>query len=314
MSGTAAMEPGLRGREDPRIGMSDWVTGRPLWSPAFGAGKTVQRTRGDAAELVAAMEPGLRGREDPTSGATAATSCPPLWSPAFGAGTTGSTEAGAGECGRPLWSPAFGAGKTGGPSAVPDPGHAAAMEPGLRGREDDGAEVAWLSVWTAPLWSPAFGAGKTGSGWRTPGRVRPGRYGARPSGPGRRRRRQEAVPQLRHAAMEPGLRGREDSSVSSASSAAAASPLWSPAFGAGKTATSARGAPDATRAAMEPGLRGREDAGVARRTGRRAARRYGARPSGPGRQVRCVVDGEDPQAAMEPGLRGREDPGRRPAG
>ena len=208
---------------------------QPLWSPAFGAGKTTH--------------------SDPAAGLVKV----PLWSPAFGAGKTsrgrwrtrarrrcryGARPSGPGRLViedlhvagmlRPLWSPAFGAGKTtpGGrrscrcwrsrygarPSGPGRPVHprgaavarlAAAMEPGLRGREDDRPGGSGASGSGRPLWSPAFGAGKTGQQVQPPPQVHAGRYGARPSGPGRL-----LLELLRHprhvAAMEPGLRGRED--------------------------------------------------------------------------------------------------------
>ena len=63
------MEPGLRGREDARASAScSSHTATPLWSPAFGAGKTA--TGGDHAARCKA----------------------PLWSPAFGAGKTSSND------------------------------------------------------------------------------------------------------------------------------------------------------------------------------------------------------------------------------
>ena len=61
---TAAMEPGLRGREDPFVSAVDPDAVQPLWSPAFGAGKTPPVVAAAAGGLAAAMEPGLRGRED----------------------------------------------------------------------------------------------------------------------------------------------------------------------------------------------------------------------------------------------------------
>ena len=84
------MEPGLRGREDPDGTQTavPYISG-PLWSPAFGAGKTLERLVTDGFGDVAAMEPGLRGREDAREGQGAGgAGGEPLWSPAFGAGKT----------------------------------------------------------------------------------------------------------------------------------------------------------------------------------------------------------------------------------
>ena len=257
----AAMEPGLRGREDrpggehragppvSRYGARPSGPGRPsvdtiwpgmprtpLWSPAFGAGKT------------------------PSNGRSPVDWVLPLWSPAFGAGKTRvgrrcSRGRAAGRYGARPSGPGRPGGGAGGSSgriarrygARPSgpgrprlhllgrrPVQPAAMEPGLRGREDG---------------CPAC----------RPGRRRAGRYGARPSGPGRppgsrgptaRRRRAAMEPGLRgredrtvrgalpgagQAAMEPGLRGREDQQVASMYEVMLVEPLWSPAFGAGKT-------------------------------------------------------------------------------
>ena len=113
--------------------------------------------------------------------------------------------------------------------------------------------------------------------------------------------------------MEPGLRGREDvgdgdtyicartaqmdqlhpgreKTYVSSFDPDAVQPLWSPAFGAGKTPPVVAAAAGGLAAAMEPGLRGREDL-----------------PDDP------AGDHGDLEAAMEPGLRGREDatPSRR---
>ena len=157
----AAMEPGLRGREDSSLSCSGIRDTSPLWSPAFGAGKTEVALLHPRRADDAAMEPGLRGREDTVQALVErAGGHEPLWSPAFGAGKTSSAPEAMLRSLSPLWSPAFGAGKT-----RVSHGPAASQE--------------------VPLWSPAFGAGKT----RRATATRPGpegRYGARPSGPGRR--------------------------------------------------------------------------------------------------------------------------------
>ena len=45
------MEPGLRGREDTRRAVNPSGEVSPLWSPAFGAGKTTMRSQWGAARV-----------------------------------------------------------------------------------------------------------------------------------------------------------------------------------------------------------------------------------------------------------------------
>ena len=260
--GDAAMEPGLRGREDRRAASpaARPRAGRYGARPSGPGRRAARRGRGRRST------PGRYGARPSGPGrpnAMRAQCCqfsPPLWSPAFGAGKTRRRSAPtARRPRRPLWSPAFGAGKT------------------LR-------VVVERQQRRAPLWSPAFGAGKTARRSRSPRRPHARRYGARPSGPGRQPAGEAAVPGPRRAAMEPGLRGREDPSVIRSRTSRSIWPLWSPAFGAGKTDRGGERPREPGQAAMEPGLRGREDGSTTPTRGAAPGCRYGARPSGPGRR------------------------------
>ena len=230
------MEPGLRGREDAvHTTPSRCSVSRPLWSPAFGAGKTRRRRR--------------RWRPGPAR---------PLWSPAFGAGKTRPVAPRR----RPGRSRRYGAR----PSGPGRPGNQRprvmvtrrryGARPSGPGRPEP--QQPHLEAGFMPLWSPAFGAGKTGVQVPGTSRTAGSRYGARPSGPGRRGAALLAD-RLDPAAMEPGLRGREDTGGPPAPTPPTTGPLWSPAFGAGKTRPASPPCPSPACAAMEPGLRGRED-------------------------------------------------------
>ena len=181
----AAMEPGLVGRED--IGDRARVAAGVLaaMEPGLVGREDVGLDRLDDDALAgAAMEPGLVGRED-VVGVMPSGAMPysPLWSPASSAGKTMNrgSDVRRGRCrygarprrpGRrstspapprtlwPLWSPASSAGKTRDAARGAGRGVAAAMEPGLVGREDAAASSAATA---------------------TP----PCRYGARPRRPGR---------------------------------------------------------------------------------------------------------------------------------
>ena len=359
----AAMEPGLRGREDPlparvtfhvvrsRYGARPSGPGRPgrvrrsrsvgvwpLWSPAFGAGKTGRQTGGRRSERAAAMEPGRRGRHPDRRGSRrhgdlVAAMAPGLRGredrrPRSAAGRPPRRRYGARPSGPGRRERPHGRGARDG----------AAMEPGLRGREDRENDSSPRSVGAVPLWSPAFGAGKTLAPVGGTGAGARRRYGARPSGPGRPpveigerglgapaamepglrgredARRHPRVPPDRRAAMEPGLRGREDILTPGCGTGSTSGPLWSPAFGAGKTISSGSAPPVSHVPLWSPAFGAGKTRRPAGRPGATAGGRYGARPSGPGRLPDDPAgDHGDLEAAMEPGLRGREDatPSRR---
>ena len=280
------MEPGLRGREDPAPARATpHGPPRPLWSPAFGAGKTVHPD-GVAVPLAdAAMEPGLRGRED----APAPAASRPARRRRYGARPSGPGRRAAVTVtgGRGGWcrygARPSGPGRRSGRPESRRSGGPAAMEPGLRGREDLDLPASAGLVDHRAAMEPGLRGREDRSPPCTPRSRCAGRYGARPSGPGRPR------PRTRCPATSPGRYGARPS-------------------GPGRRSVRPRMSPTACWAAMEPGLRGREDGRRTPPRRSRRRRRYGARPSGPGRPGQAaVVPLGVGEAAMEPGLRGRED-------